>query len=293
MYIAEPSWLGVWKHELSTKPYRGDARLGRPGYIERMHSFRQRPLTWLFLIATVCLDLLLLAAEADNTLGAMMFGQSFMVGGWLVLGTAHRLLRAAVFLAAVLGMSTLTAYHFHEPYFSYDRAWGISIVMVSVLAGSAAVMTLLWNALLNRMSGALNYDAPNARWQFPVIELFGWTIVVAIASATMRFATFEAAGDNIGGFVATMIFAGVAALLMALFAPLRARRGVGSMVLAALAVAAMFAMLPVFVPRFSGKDVAIVAGSYVYVVLWIAVQRLDDRDTAVRKGVASGRVSRS
>ena len=244
-----------------------------------MYAFRERPLTWLFLFATGCVSLVLSGADREEKVAiiALLFGESFVLGGWLVLGRSHRLLRGGMFVAGSLAVALLATIAFYEPpYYPFHRAWAISIGAVAVLAGSAAVMTLGWKMLLGWLSRSRDESVGGSRWQFPVAELFGWTIVVAVASAAMRAAELINAAKNLGELVATLVFALVAALLMVL---LDERRRVGpiSVIVAIIAVAAMFMLLPRFVPSFDRDIAPAIAGSYVYVVLWIVVSRLDRR----------------
>ena len=68
-----------------------------------MYAFRQRPLTWLFVIATLCVDAVAATYQFPAAaVMAMFFGQAFVVGGWLALGGAHRLFRAAVFIVVLM-----------------------------------------------------------------------------------------------------------------------------------------------------------------------------------------------
>jgi hypothetical protein len=245
-----------------------------------MPSFRQRPLSWLFLIATICVDLVLVTIDDEEELWivAMLFGQSFVVGGWLALGQSHRLLRGGGFVVGVLALALLAAVGFFEPpIFTFQTAWAQSIGAVAVLAGAAAVMSWGWDAVLRRLPQRRHEPGDAVRWQFPVAELFGWTIIVAVASAFMRLATFSEAGTNPAEMASTLIFALVAALLMALFYAGRRSTSASSVIAAAAAVVAMFVLMPSFVPRFDREIATVIAGSYVYVVLWILVGQLDGR----------------
>lgn len=245
-----------------------------------MPTLRQRPLSWLFLIATICVDLVLVRVDDEEELWilVMLFGQSFVVGGWLALGQSHRLLRGGGFVAGVLALALLAAVGFFEPpFFTFQTAWAQSIGAVAILAGAAAVMSWGWDALLRRLPQQRHDLGGAARWQFPVAELFGWTIIVAVASAFMRLATFSEAGTNPAEMASTLVFAFVAALLMALFYAGRRSNSASSILVAATAVVAMFALMPIFVPRFDREIATVIAGSYVYVVLWILVGQLDWR----------------
>jgi hypothetical protein len=245
-----------------------------------MPSFRQRPLSWLFLIATICVDLVAVTVDDEEELWilAMLFGQSFVVGGWLALGQSHRLLRGGGFVAGVLALALLAAVGFFEPLiFTFQTAWAQSIGAVAILAGAAAVMSWGWDALLRRLPQQRHESGAAARWQFPVAELFGWTIIVAVASAFMRLATFSEVGTNPAEMVSTLVFALIAALLMALFYAGRRSISASGIVAAAAAVVTMFVLMPSFVPGFDRELATVIAGSYVYVILWVLVGQLDAR----------------
>src|SRR5215213_4367128 len=117
----------------------------RPMTRYSMLSFRQRPLTWLFLIATACIDALAIAGAANHEsewFGAAALGQMWVAGGWLATGKMHRLLRATVFLMTPIILS-IPDYLHPLPRGTFAGLWphvlGISLYLTDV----AAAMTML------------------------------------------------------------------------------------------------------------------------------------------------------
>jgi hypothetical protein len=175
-----------------------------------------------------------------------------------------------------LTLSFQAALSFYElPHFTFQQALAQSMGGVTILSGIAATLTWICSAALDWVSRSRSRPAEGSRWQFPLVELFGWTIVVAVASAVLRLANFSDAGSNPAEILSTSIFAFIAALLMALFVPEARRVGASSVLIAAAAVIAMFALMPYFVPMFDPQIASLVAASYVYVILWIIVLHLD------------------
>ena len=51
-----------------------------------MYAFRQRPLTWLFLIALACLNVVAISTDfRQDWYADLLAGQVFIAGGWLAL----------------------------------------------------------------------------------------------------------------------------------------------------------------------------------------------------------------
>src|SRR5688572_29403581 len=104
-----------------------------------MPHFRDRPLTWLFIIATACVDALAIAGEVNGTSGwfsAAAAGQMWIAGGWFAIGTAHRFLRATLFLLTPIVLSLPD--YLHPP----DGGFFTVIVWREVLGASLFVTDL-------------------------------------------------------------------------------------------------------------------------------------------------------
>lgn len=204
-----------------------------------MYAFRQRPLTWLFLIATVCVDALLtivrpsmLPRNSEHIYVGLMLGQFWIAGAWLIVGSAHRLARGAAFMLTVLLLTTLISMSEGDSPEISAPEWGHIIAIGSMIAGASALgagaATLL--SILRRRRGLSPTEM-----RFPVIELFGWTIVVAVASWAMSAANYDRLADHSSTLFA-IIGAIVAGSAAALAIPGRAGGSTTRRVLSALIV---------------------------------------------------------
>lgn len=110
-------------------------------------------------------------------------GQCAALGSWLIDGTRHRLERAAVFVLATVALS----YLIWEA--TGANSFGRILAPVSLYEIAVAACSLLFQLTFRglRIHGEV---AGNRTIRFPLIELFGWTMVVAIASTFIRNATF-------------------------------------------------------------------------------------------------------
>ena len=114
-----------------------------------MPSFRQHPLTWLFLIATACVDAVALATDHESAwANALVLGQLLAVSGWLVVGKSHRLARAGVTVAAV---GLLTAPDFfvgrRRGDMYADLVWPHVQGLLITTSAATAALTWAWLAL--------------------------------------------------------------------------------------------------------------------------------------------------
>jgi len=209
-----------------------------------MSSFHQRPLTWLFFIATACADAVIpliktatLRSDLDYLLTGVLIGQIWLSGAWLALGGAHRLARGAIFVLMMVGLTTLVLMGQNR---SVDvEGWGHAFGAVSVMG--AATATASWLANLVTLA-TFKTRQPASRVQFPIIELFGWMIVVAVASWAVSLAQYAHLGspsDSLLFAVTSSLTAGVAlALAMGRRADhLKLRQGLAVAIVLALAAA--------------------------------------------------------
>jgi hypothetical protein len=158
-----------------------------------MDPFRRRPLAALFLLATLCVDALVPALQpaiqqsgVEYLLLGALVGQAWTAGAWLVLGSAHRLSRGAVFVAAMAGLATLVV--LGEPHPNPSRMeWGRAFGVVSLLGAAAIVGAAIPAAMLRATAPRPAKDRP---LQFPIVELFGWTVVVAFGSWAVSAAQY-------------------------------------------------------------------------------------------------------
>jgi hypothetical protein len=246
-----------------------------------MPTFRQRPLTWLFLIATLCLDLVAVAGAANHEsewFGALALGQMYVAGGWLILGRTHRLLRATVFLLTPIVLAApdfLAAPEFLND--SRDGSFtGIQIVVAPLVLGItifltvlAAVMTgllLVLNALLTWRQGA----KCESKWQFPLVELFGWMIVVAVACVISQGADYDHIDQEI--LWDCLMTVALPAGLMTFFTGDHRKSWFLMTALIGGAILSAFQILR----RWESTDAFVVLGAYGFVGVWVLVQSMDE-----------------
>lgn len=149
-----------------------------------------RVLIGLFVVASLLVDLTLVAFRETLVRGpspistGFYLGQCAALGSWLIDGSRHRLERAAVFVLGTVGLSYLILLANRSP--SYGRILApVSLFAISVVLSSILFRISFRGALLKGDSSA------NDRLRFPLIEMFGWTLVVAIGSAFIRSAAFQ------------------------------------------------------------------------------------------------------
>jgi hypothetical protein len=251
-----------------------------------MSSFRQRPLTWLFIIATACLDLVAIAHlvnhEAD-WFGAIAVGQLCLVGALLPVGRAHRLLRAILFLSVPILLSvpdyrttdlTTEAGEIIQIEGVAPYVLGISFVITALVSFfSFAFMAL--NALCVRRSGGAM-----ASFRFPIIEFFGWTIVIAVSTLVMRIAKLEWFDFVLLAAVAECTLF-PAALVVFAYSLLKTW-----FLKAALVVSAAVSLYALAV-KSENLEWVVMVGAYAYVAGWLLVKRMDDAMSHRREAPAA------
>jgi hypothetical protein len=141
--------------------------------------FRERPLTWLFILATVVVDLALpVTWEGSPILVGAVIGQIAAVSIWTVIGHPHRLIRGSLIVVAFGALALMG----HPSPSLSSRALSFAAVYSPIVVLTSLVIVWLRNKIRFRFNEALS-PAP---LRIPLIELFGWTIVVAIASLGVR-----------------------------------------------------------------------------------------------------------
>lgn len=249
-----------------------------------MPTFGQRPLSWLFVIATVCVDITLATSGSDPfdsllARAALGFwiGQMFVLGGWLALGDPHRLLRAGVYVAAVLALTTLISVWLNEGRGLLIQEWGLMLTGVVLFSAVPAIVAGVTSFLGAAIRGNRGPEAP---LRFPVVELLGWMIVVAVASAALRFADFSGlAGPRSGWMIS-----GGSAVLAGLICAILNRRNATTL-LANLTVSV--ALVTTFVigahTLRPDDDVRVILPlAYVYLAAWLGAGWLDRHAIDIR-----------
>jgi hypothetical protein len=241
-----------------------------------MPTFRQRPLSWLFWSAAGALDVIALATDREAPwVDGLLLGQIIVLGAWLALGHSHRLARAAVFVVA-LGAIALPDY-LVERRSDADIVWLYSPLVLGIattIAVFTALTTATWAALGRKVFGPAT-PPNNASWRFPVVEIFGWMNVVAIAAIGVRHADFDQLAENplemaMAG-ASLMATSAVVALTLGDFR----RRALpkGAVAIAWLALAA-FVLVTMSADQ---PDNSLIAN--VFVAVWTLTQRLDNDRT--------------
>ncbi len=159
--------------------------------------FRNYPLTTLFIIATLCVDLaVLITALRSGGVGAavnILFyvwnfalpAQFSALGAWAIYGKSQRLTRGAWVTLAFGLLLVLTWYTVEEPY----RAESVFLHFVQI----AAVMMA---AGLYKLCGIRPEPASGEPIRFSLVEMFGWSMIVALWAFAIRYATMEFATDK-------------------------------------------------------------------------------------------------
>lgn len=243
-----------------------------------MPSFRERPLTWLFLIATLCLDAVALSTDNESHFAnGLALGQLFVVSGWLVLGRAHRVARAALFIC-VIGLLTAPDYIIPrlKSNFYVDLTWPVILALLIAMGVSTVANTALWLGLA-RLGFRGKKEFRLADWQFPLAELFGWTIIVAVGSVGMRLADFSYMDDPkdiATGFGLTYLAGAMMAFVLGDYregarSPAIGAKGLATMVLALVAI--------VLAKSLPSDAIWVAVGSLAYTTCWCIALKLDWR----------------
>jgi hypothetical protein len=158
---------------------------------------RNYPLTWLFIIATVCVDSILYFNTWRGVYPVMDDGISFFLlnfalpaqvstlGIWAVLSQIDRLTRFAWLTSAMAMMFILVWVSIGDERWS-DPVKGYMVMHISILVVGTYVLRL--SGLVNQFSIVARQH--NNAFHFSLIELFGWTIIVSIWAFMIRFADF-------------------------------------------------------------------------------------------------------
>lgn len=230
--------------------------------------FRQRPLTWLFVLATIAVDLVLMTIERPRgpwrafTFG-LILGQMAALAIWAVRGNMHRLARAGCLVGAMglLMQATYVQGGRTSPWLAFCAGY-VFLIMLA---------TLVSDLLRYRLSVGPAAQSPRERWQVPLVEFFGWTIVVAILSFAARHMDFHSLlrVENVVMIVALL----AVPMLMTCFLGWLDRRASRTIILAFGLLVAGICLL---------GEAGGYAGGYVvfvqtaYLIVWIAVLGMDN-----------------
>jgi hypothetical protein len=151
---------------------------------------RNYPLTWLFIVATVCVDAAVLFSTSAGSVSSADTGLRFYAWNyaipaqfsclavWAVYGTTHRLAKAA-WVTLACGLLLVLTWHTVEPSFRVETISFNFIQLFAVLLGVG----------LLRAGGVGRHLADSIEsLRFSLVEIFGWTMVVALWAFALRFA---------------------------------------------------------------------------------------------------------
>jgi len=142
--------------------------------------FRERPLTWLFLLATIVVDLAMVFSRLGPIFNGILVGQVAAVSVWAALGPSHRLFRGSLLVLAIGLLATLPgqgSFNVYSRSLTFMAAYGLIVVLTSLV--------FIW--LRKRVRGRFKSEREQTPLKVPLIEFFGWTLVAAIASFGTRY----------------------------------------------------------------------------------------------------------
>jgi hypothetical protein len=230
-----------------------------------------RPLTCLFVVAyiSVMAALLVRAAALDRPDAGEWSGVLLVVGIYIVatstaLSQRHRLARAAFWLAGAAAALVII--------FGFDGFNGTSIALVTAMAAAPLLAAGATRGIL-RLGTTPASNGATAYWQISIIEILGWMIVVAVASAGLRFADFGVLRDSYQNSL--WINGAIAGAVAALFLTPERRLDRIATALASVVVFGAFFLLPRLIDDWYISS-GFLAPIYAVFGLWILVLRLDE-----------------
>lgn len=152
---------------------------------------RNYPLTWLFIIATVCVDVAVLFTTDWGSVSSADTGLRFYVWNyaipaqfsclavWAIYGKTQRLAKAA-WITLACGLLLALTWYTVEPMFRVETISFNFIQFFVVLAGVGL-----------QRAGGIGKHSPteaNELVRFSLVEIFGWTMIVALWAFALRFA---------------------------------------------------------------------------------------------------------
>jgi len=229
--------------------------------------FHKRPLTWLFVASTIAIDLVLITVESDRALLAavklgFVLGQLAAMAIWVVRGRIHRLARASCLVVT----TSLLAYLI-EVVPSSTLPWAVFYTGYAFLI---VIVTLLSDLTRHRRREKSSSDKWARRWKISLMECFGWTIVVAMASFSARGMEFYfLRRETFAMIVALSAVPSCMALLIRTdLRDVRATRALGISLIIIIAAYYSATGQP------SGEFTTFIQAAYL--VLWMAVLGMDD-----------------
>jgi hypothetical protein len=245
-----------------------------------MGSFRSWPLTWLFFLAALSVAVAH-GLRDDNSLVmiAILTGQVFVVAGWAAAGKSHRLARGGLLVVAPLASALSVASFEGSPS-------GIPEVLAGMMILCAVVFLTTYLCLFLHRAAIAQVESSDASlWRFSIVEVLGWTAVVAIASFTASKAHLPPL-EHIYGVWQIALSAVVAGVLVGLFLAPPPRHDRTSLALAIGIVGAYFLGVN-WIEDFDSEDAISMGGTFSYVALWTLVVRLDEHAASSAREISA------
>jgi hypothetical protein len=160
---------------------------------------RKYPLTMLFIIATICVDVVLVAATSDRHelifphSGWQFYVWNFLIpaqisalGLWSVFSKAHRLTKAAVL---TLGGAAITFLHLaaYNSAYLFNEGTMFNLFHISIVIVGSLSLKLLGVGRTGIRT--------KKTFQFSIMEVFGWSMIVALWAFALRVASSQPLPD--------------------------------------------------------------------------------------------------
>jgi len=237
--------------------------------------FRDRPLTWLFIAATICVDLVLMVVESDRGLlltfkAGLVLGQLAALAIWSVRGQQNRLARMSCLILATGLLTYLIDTETEKPMWIAFNTGYVCWIIFATLAG---------DLIRSRFRKAPADEDSKKRWQVPLIEFFGWTTLVAIISFGARYMDFDFLHwDHLELIV--LLLAVPTCMTQFTKRDLSNVRVIKTIVLAIVVITTAIYMAKIEAPEGTAEYVIIFQSAYL--ILWMLVLSMDDARSRAR-----------
>jgi hypothetical protein len=241
---------------------------------------RKYPLTTLFIIATMCVDLAVMlsakpgASSNDETWSFYFWNmgmpaQVSILALWSVFGNTQRLTKASCATAAFAILLGLIWLKF-QPNFRGDIIAFSFIHFLAVLGGAACLRL--------GSVGKASRSATNAMFRISLVEIFGWSLVAALWAFAIRYANENLLIDKY-----FMAWVSIAALIPILLVPVLFSAISTTWRLIALSTSFLFAIVSYLIIDHYIPDnpialwaLTMAITQITYISAWWAVMRMDE-----------------
>ena len=227
----------------------------------------ERPLIWLFILATITVDLVLMTVETTHgawsalKLG-LVLGQLAALAIWTVRSRLHRLTRISC-LVLTAGLLPYLIDVYQGPtstWMAFYSGYAFLIILVTIAS----------DLMRYQLRDKSRSEDSVRRWQIPLIEFFGWTIVVAMISFAARHMDFTFLRQETLQIVMALVAVPVL-LSLCIRRDLRDLRAFSAM---AIALVTCIAAYCVSDAAELGEYVILV--QVAFLILWMALLGMDD-----------------